>query len=212
MFEIGAESYLRVVDRVYREVLSRGVIFTRCDCIVHDGGLYSGDSSSVVDVLNLRKDSGWQALTWYRFQISVDKFGGKKFSLATDSKFALSIFDNSTDLETNIRNAMVEILRNWRRGWARWGIQTSKCSIGFVSGTELEDVPTSHPMILPTLVAALANLKAEFFQQADALVKTGGPKYTSHKVETALDSLLNRYSAFASQAVKEQTERLFGFK
>ncbi|MCR4276231.1 MAG: hypothetical protein NUV90_02515 [Candidatus Parcubacteria bacterium] len=161
----------------------------------------------------MKKDSGWQALVWYRFETSVDEFGGnEKFSLSTDSRFALSIFDNSIDLEADIQNAMVEILRNWRRGWASWGARALKCSVGFISGMELEDVPPSHPMILPTLVAAHANLKAEFFQQADKLVKTGGLKYTSHVVETTLDSLLKRYSAFVAQVTKEQIKQLFGIK
>ena len=216
-----SDENLPMVQRVYRDILDHGILFTRCDCTFHDGGPYSGGSSATLDVLNLEKNCGFQALIWYHFETSVDKHAeDDKYSLTTDSRFDISI--SGARMDSDAICATAEMLEHWRRGWRIWGARASKCSIGFISGKEMADIPPSHPIILPTLVAAYAQFKAEFSQQVDALVKTSGKKYTDrftaaslasreHEVvEHSLNSCLSRYSAFVAQAMREQTKQFFG--
>jgi len=205
-----ADDYWRVGEQIYREILSRGMIFTQCDCVIHDDGPYNGNSSSALDVLSLKKGDEWQALIWYHFEAYTSDHDNreKKFSLTTDSRFALYVLNNSVP-KMDIQYAMLEMLRKFRQGWIRWGARELKCSIGFISGKRLEDVPPSHPLILPTLFSAYANLRAEFFTQVEKLKKTVEPRHQPQVTE-ALDSLLRRYSAFVAQAQKQQIKQLFG--
>ncbi|MDO8492564.1 MAG: hypothetical protein Q7S34_02925 [bacterium] len=210
--------------RVYREILSRGRIFLRCNCYIHDVGPYAPCSSMRTDVLSLnnqRFDNWWWEIpVWYRFDYAISNAEGGKFSLKTNSRYLLSVVDSRTSpeslserltdrVEDAVDNMFHAMCLPWDDGLMKYGTREVKCSIKFVSGTLLEDISPSHYAILPVLSSAYANLKVEFFMQAEKLATDIPHEHKAHVTES-MDSLLRRYSAFVAQAQKEQMKQLFG--
>lgn len=198
---------LERVERVYREILDHGIMMVRCKCYESDTGPHKGHIATRVDVLNLKKGRGWQAPVCYQFETSVGNSDGK-FSLSTNSKISMFFCENDIDLDHNVVKGLVEMLSKWQE-WSKWGVRELRCSVSFTSGITLNDVPSSHFAILPSILSAYANLKAEFFAQEKILKETVGSRYRDD-VDKVLNSLLWRYSAFAAQAQREQMKQLFG--
>lgn len=210
--------------RVHEEILSRGRIFLRGDCNIHDVGTYTTCSSVRIDVLSLEgqrlRDRRWEIPVWYQFDYAVSNVEGGKFSLVTNSRYLLSVIDSRTSpeglserltdrVEDAVDNMFHSMCLPWDDNLMKWGAREIKCSIKFVSKTLLGDISPSHPAILPALSSAYANIKAEFFTQAEKLATDVPHEHKSHVAE-ALNSLLRRYSAFVAQAQREQTKQLFG--
>ncbi|MBI2025652.1 hypothetical protein HYT04_02620 [Candidatus Kaiserbacteria bacterium] len=179
-------------------------MLVRCHNYIKDTHPGKGFIASHLVILNLTITTDWQILIKYDFNTTVrDEQRDGKFALSTETHIVANLFGGEAPEDAVTQEIFKGLVDTSE---LQWGARPLRCSISFASGTNLEDVPRSHCMVLPIIISAYVDLKSGFVRYTRQLEDV----VNFDQAQLALDELLKRLSAFAAQATEEQMKNNIG--